>query len=241
MEPDSTLITVIVVGVILVSLLVVARRVLPLIGNARMKREVLQTGTDAMATILSIHDTGVQINDQPMLRLRLQVQARGLSPFEAEVEQVVPYAQLSVHQPGARLAVKYDPRDHTRIAVVPGSVTAPATGGAQPPAGIPLHAGQVQQLLLRYDAENRQVAERGLPAPAKVLQYSPMGINLNGNNPVVNLLLEVHPTDTPAFTAQALGIAIAEAAVGKYQPGQMVTVRYRPDDLTRVAVQRSGT
>lgn len=67
-----------------------------------------------------------------------------------------------------------------------------------------------------------------------------MGINVNGNNPAVNLIVEVQPPGSASFTAQAHGNIIAETSVYKFQPGQMVTVRYNPEDLSEVALERSG-
>ena len=99
---------------------------------------------------------------------------------------------------------------------------------------------QAEQLLTRYQQENERILASGVSAPAKILQYMPMDVNVNGNNPAVNLIVEVQPIGSPSFTAQAHGNVIAETSVYKFQPGQMVTVRYNPDDLTEVTLERSG-
>ena len=213
-----------------------------LLRNSQMTSQVMKTGVDAMATIVRTWDTGVRINDNPQVGMLLQVQPPGGAPFQAEVRQTVSIVQISMFQPGAQLQVKYDPANPSRVAiasVVPGGMAAAQMGAQMAPNM--LSPQQVEQMLRQYDAANQQLIATGTQSIAKVLQYMPMGINVNGNNPAVNLMLEVHPDNGPAFTSQAQGIVIAEASIYKYQPGQTITVRFNPNDLTKVAVEHSGT
>jgi len=48
--------------------------------NERLKRE----GIPGTAQILEAEQTSVYVNNQPQVRLRLRVEARGLAPFEVE-------------------------------------------------------------------------------------------------------------------------------------------------------------
>ena len=216
--------------------------ILRLVRNSQMTGQVMKTGMDATATILSTWDTGMRINDDPQVGMELQVQPLNGAPFQAKVTQTVSIVQLAQFQPGARLNVKYDPANPSRVAIV--SVMAGGMmGGAgmsAPLAGGMVNQQQTEQMLFQFQAANEQIIKTGLQATATVLQYMPMGINVNGNNPVVNLMLEIHPVSRPAFTAQAQGIVVSESSVPKYQPGQTITVRYNPGDLTRVAVEHSG-
>ena len=202
-----------------------------------IKQKVLQTGVAATATIMSIRDTGTRINDDPVVGMMLQVQPPSGPSFQAEVKETVSILQIPLYQPGARLDVKYDPADQKSVAIV--SVIAGGQAGASAGSGL-MNAQQAEQMLTLYQAANEQLLKTGQSAPAKVLQYMPMGINVNGNNPAVNLIVEVHPISGAAFTAQSQGNVISEGNVSKFQPGQMITVRYNPDDLTEVAVERSG-
>lgn len=204
----------------------------------RVKQRVLQTGVAATATIVRVWDTGTRINDNPRVGMLLQVQPETGAPFQAEVKETVSIVQMPMFQPGARLDVKYDPAQPTSVAIV--SVISGSGGpGASGGPGL-MNRQQAEQLLSRYQAENERILSSGVSAPAKILQYMPMGINVNGNNPAVNLIVEVQPVAVASFTAQAHGNVIGEAAVHKFQPGQMVTVRYNPEDLTEVALERSG-
>lgn len=202
----------------------------------RIKQRVLQTGVAATATIMRVWDTGTRINDNPRVGMLLQVQPTTGAPFQAEIKETVSIVQMPVFQPGARLDVKYDPAQPTNVAIV--SVIR-GSGASSGGPGL-MNRQQAEQLLTRYQAENERILTSGLSAPAKILQYMPMGINVNGNNPAVNLIVEVQPAGVASFTAEAHGNVIAEASVYKFQPGQMVTVRYNPEDLSEVALERSG-
>lgn len=202
----------------------------------RVKQRVLQTGVAATATILRVWDTGTRINDNPQVGMLLHVQPATGTPFQAETTETVSIVQMPMFQPGAQLDVKYDPAQPTSVAIV-GVISGAGTSGAGP--GL-MNRQQAEQLLTRYQAENERILASGVSAPARILQYMPMGVNVNGNNPAVNLIVEVQPIGGSAFTADAHGNVIAESSVHKFQPGQMVTVRYNPDDLTEVALERSG-
>ena len=95
-------------------------------------------------------------------------------------------------------------------------------------------------MLMQLQAQHEQVVKNGTQAHAKVLQFMPMNITVNGSNPVVNLMLEVQPASGVAFNAMVQGVPIAGTSVPKYQPGQRITVRYMPNDQTQVAVEHSG-
>lgn len=207
----------------------------------RIKQRVLQTGVSATATIMRVWDTGTRINDNPRVGMLLQVQPATGPSFQAEIKETVSIVQMAMFQPGAQLDVKYDPAQPTSVAIVSviTGTGAGMTGGATGGTGL-MNAQQAEQLLTRYEAENERLLTAGVSAPAKILQYMPMGVNVNGNNPAVNLIVEVQPPGAAPFTAEAHGNVISEASVYKFQPGQMVTVRYNPDDLTEIALERSG-
>ena len=203
----------------------------------RKKQRILQTGVAATATIVRVWDTGMRINDNPRVGMLLNMQPLTGAPFQVEIKETVSIVEMPMFQPGTQLDVKYDPAQPTSVAIVSVISNAGAGGGSGP--GL-MNRQQAEQLLSRYQAEKERILSSGVSAPAKILQYMPMGVNVNGNNPAVNLIVEVQPVAVAPFTAQAHGNVIAEASVYKFQPGQMVTVRYNPNDLTEVALERSG-
>lgn len=237
-------ITIVVVGVVVV---VMGLVFVPMLLGSMRRQKLMQTGVSANAQILSVWQTGMYVNEQPQIGMKLLVNPPNGQPFEAETKMVVSLIQIPQFQPGQMVEVKYDPAKPNEVAIASILQSAPAMGGmpgvmAGGMAGgaSNLNPSQVEQMLRSYQAANEQISKTGLQARATVIQFSPMGINVNGNNPAVNLMLEVHPTTGPAFTSQAQGIVIAESSIPKYQPGQMITVRYNPNDPTRVAVERSG-
>lgn len=210
-----------------------------LITNSRTRQRVMQTGVDATATIIKTWDTGTRINNNPQVGMLLNVIPKpGVAPFEAELVHTVSIVQLPLFQPGAQLNVKYDPAKPSHVAIVSVIASGAAAAGGAVTYSL-LDAQQAEQMLTQHQSANEKLMS-GPQATAKVLQYMPLGPTVNGNNPAVNLILEVYPPSGTAFTAQAEGIVIAEASVPKYQPGQMITVRYDPFDQTKVAVEHSG-
>ncbi len=70
---------------------------------------LLTNGVPAQATILEVSDTGTTINDDPVVRLLLEVEPSGQPIFQAETERVMSRVQLSQFQRGTVVQVKYNP------------------------------------------------------------------------------------------------------------------------------------
>lgn len=85
-------------------------------GEDRAK-EIRPSGQSAMARVVRIWDTGMTLNGNPVVGFRLEVRPEGAEPFEAETKAVVGRLDVPQVQPGALLPVKYDPNDHTRVAL----------------------------------------------------------------------------------------------------------------------------
>lgn len=86
--------------------------------EARLLR---QTGTPAWATILRLWDTGITVNDDPVVGMEVEV--RPSPPTEgAPFRAVIPKSLISRLdvprvQPGETVAVRYDPNDRSRVAL----------------------------------------------------------------------------------------------------------------------------
>jgi hypothetical protein len=78
--------------------------------SSRANRVLLEDGQPAQATILKVRDTGTTINNNPVVRLLLEVQPPGGTPFQAETERLIPRLQIPQIQPGSVVAVRYDPQ-----------------------------------------------------------------------------------------------------------------------------------
>ena len=78
----------------------------------------IKNGVTAQATVLKVWDTGVSINDNPQVGLRLQVSPAGANPFQTETKTIVSRLNVALVQPGITAEVKYDPLDPKRIKVL---------------------------------------------------------------------------------------------------------------------------
>ena len=70
-------------------------------------RRIMQRGEDADATILAMKDTGITINKNPYVDLRLRVQPAGRPAYEVSTKVVV--SRLAIPRVGDTLKVKFDP------------------------------------------------------------------------------------------------------------------------------------
>jgi hypothetical protein len=81
-------------------------------------KELQIVGIPAEAEILSIADTKRALNDDPIVRLEIEVRPAGQPPFRATIQRfLITYLQVPQFQPGKIIAVRYDPRDPSRAAI----------------------------------------------------------------------------------------------------------------------------
>jgi hypothetical protein len=72
-------------------------------------RRVLINGQRGEAEVLAIWDTGMTVNQNPVVGLRLEVYPMAGAPFVAETEHLIPRLMVPQIQAGARLPVRCDP------------------------------------------------------------------------------------------------------------------------------------
>ena len=80
-------------------------------------KEIREKGLPAKARVLKIWETGVRVNDDPVVGFLLEIDAEGMEPYEAETKALISILWIPQLQPGAVLPVKYDPEDPSRIAL----------------------------------------------------------------------------------------------------------------------------
>jgi len=136
------------------------------------------------------------------------------------------------YQPGMEIPVKIDPKNEMNVVI-------DFSGGAQSSLG----TGQPKSEMLKEELEQMQkdnevISLSGKPARAIIKKYTWLGNYVNGNNPYVELELEVLPDNYPSFPGKAKGV-IAEASVNKYQPGQEIFVKYDLYDNSKVVIDHS--
>jgi hypothetical protein len=194
------------------------------------------SGETAEATVLKLWDTGLTVNEvNPQVGLLLEVRPANRPAYQVKTKMLISRLQVSEFQPGAVLTVKIDPNNQKRVTVVAVGGTAIAAGTG---VGASMQPQLAEQMLRKIDAANEALIASGESAQATILQRTDMDIMVNGENPAVILMLEVHPTNRPPFQAEARGI-IAAASNDKYQPGAVIWAKFDPNDTTRVAVHHS--
>lgn len=77
------------------------------------KKKILAQGAQARAVVLNVQDTGMTINDNPRVKLTLQVQPDGQIPFE--VEKKVTVSRVAIPSVGDQYVVRYDPSDTSNV------------------------------------------------------------------------------------------------------------------------------
>ena len=87
----------------------------PLLAGIRNRR-VLRTGRSGEGRIVSVAQAGTYVNNNPVLRITLEVTPSDGRPFEAETEKLISLTQLPQFQPGAVVPVRYDP-DTQEVAI----------------------------------------------------------------------------------------------------------------------------
>ena len=97
--------------------------------RASAMQALTKTGLPGQARILEMTQTGVYINENPQVKLRLHVEAQGIPPYECEKKATVPMIALGVLGSGRPLSVYVDPNDHENI-YIDWSGAAVAGGGA---------------------------------------------------------------------------------------------------------------
>ncbi len=78
---------------------------------------IRNSGLPATARVLELRDTGMTLNQNPVVSMRVEVHADGVPPFEATLKAVIGRLDVPRVQPGAEVPVKFDPKDHSRVAL----------------------------------------------------------------------------------------------------------------------------
>jgi hypothetical protein len=81
--------------------------------NTLEQSELVHAGNRAPAVVIEVKDTGMTVNNQPRVRLRLRVEPEGEPPFEVERKLLV--SRLAIPRAGERGEVAYDPDDRDRF------------------------------------------------------------------------------------------------------------------------------
>jgi hypothetical protein len=194
-----------------------------------------KTGLPGTARILEVKDTGITINNNPQVKLILEVKNNFGQKYTTECRVLVSRINPNAYSPGMEVPVKIDPKNEKNV-VIDFSGGQSATAAGIPQAGADMLALKAD--LEQMQKDNEVILASGKPARAIIKKVTLLGVNVNGNNPYVELELEVLPDNYPSFSGKAKGV-IGEVALPKYQPGCTVFVKYDLYDNSKVVVDHS--
>jgi len=80
---------------------------------------IQKIGEPARATVIEVWDTGITVNNDPVIGLRLTVEERpGHPPYEAVIKKsLVSRVHVPQFQPGSHVPIRIDPKDPARVAL----------------------------------------------------------------------------------------------------------------------------
>ena len=85
--------------------------------QAEESRRLLQVGQRGLAMVMSVRPTGESVDDNPQAELELRVLLAGREPYRVTHRQVISRVAVGGFLPGARVPVRVDPRDPSKLLV----------------------------------------------------------------------------------------------------------------------------
>jgi hypothetical protein len=105
---------------------------LAMLRRANRADELRRRGVPGRAVITSMVQTGTYVNENPLVKLQLQVQPEGLPAYELEKRLVVPLTAMGQLGVGNALSVHVDSGDRDEIAIDWGVQAMPGTADQVP-------------------------------------------------------------------------------------------------------------
>lgn len=186
-------------------------------------------GESAEATIISIAENGSSLKmggaiPKAGVTIQLEVRPKDKQTYMTTLNMFVSMFEVAKYQSGSVVQVMLDPKDPQKVAIT--GVTSPlgAFNSTQNNAATPvITLAEVQELKKLQD----ELFATGQEAKAIVKTAREVGINIGGNNPLMEFTLEVHPALGESFITTTKG-PVARSAMAKCQPGQEMNVKFDP-------------
>jgi hypothetical protein len=110
---NVTIIIIVLSFACVVGSLVLAFGIFFLYNRRRRKKadDLMATGQQGEATVLSLEDTGMLINNNPRVRIDLEVRIPGYQPYRVKKTMTLPMIRMSQVQVGSVVNIIADPRE----------------------------------------------------------------------------------------------------------------------------------
>jgi len=183
-----------------------------------------RAGLTGLGTVKSVRQTGVQVNDQPQVRIEFGVEGADGKVFDATARLVVPLTELALLRPGVVLPVRYLPHRTDTVQVDLSGDTAEAQR-------------VMNQSMIRKGfttAAKLDIAARGIAAQAVVQSLAVTG-RIREGYAEVRIGLAVTRPDGSTFTTRTEKF-LPPAGVANVQVGRIVQVHYLPENEHEVVL-----
>jgi hypothetical protein len=189
-------------------------------------QELRVSGVLAEATVLKIWDTGMTVNQDPVVGFLLEVRPRDRAAYQAETKLLISRLSIPQIQPGAVVTVRYDPAKPSRVSLDLGALAArSATLPAPTPAP---HAAFLE-------AEKQRLLATGVAGSATILQCRALGLFDAEGRPVYDLLLTVEvPGQEPVQRPARVGVPSEREHW--FKVGQRLPIKADPSQPSHVAL-----
>jgi hypothetical protein len=212
--------------------------------------DFIPKGTRGTATITSLGDTGVTINNDPVLAFGLEVDIPG-SPRTIELKQRMPRFLLGAAIPGSKVQAVADPDDPARVAIdwsmPPQPRAGVATATAVPGPGMEKISERIGQPVAGVESA-AELLERGRHGTAVIKSASDSGdisdlgivdsSDAGRDDRIYILDLEVKLPGRSPYSAR-VGHRVPERLFGRIGPGMEIEVAVDRDDDQDVAIDWS--
>lgn len=197
------------------------------------KPEAIPNGVPAGARIVSVAQSGTSmtVSNIQFYELHIDVQVLGEdgSQWPARITQMVDLTNLAVLRPGEVIGVMYDPADPSHVV---------ASTEASVDAAVPGLKADLKQRLRHTEATIAALRSTGIPATARIREYTLLQHDIIPGGDFINLAITVLPEQQPPFDA-SVDVAVASASTHKFQPGHTIYIKYDANQPQRLCMTGS--
>ena len=189
--------------------------------RSALHRQHLETvGIAGSAQVISAGQTGISVNDQPMLALELEVSLPDRPKYRVTKKMVVPMLMMMRLGSGTPLAVKVSPTDPNDLIV---KWDVPITTGSDDPA-------------VRGFASAAELLRTGIRTTATVAGTFDVGMTTPDGDPIEGFVLDVAPPDGRPPYQVRVGHRVPRTLRAKPTVGARLDVAIDPTEPGSVAI-----
>lgn len=194
---------------------------------ARVNKRMQANGTKSVGFVKSLAQTGTYINEQPEVRIAVEILQDNGSMAEAEVKTIVPLTELAQLQPGTPIPVVYDPTTMECI-----FDNTPDTELLQDK--IDRYQAARDPRGLSYN-ERVDIRKRGVQTPAIIQDLEITGEQVGDKHAVI-VSIELPVTVLGTVQVVSREVFCAPAMLNQLQVGKIINVQLLPEHPERFAI-----